>query len=162
MRFGRHRFRRTGEILLVVLLLVSGRYEVYGKELHLFSAVSGIVTDHGRPVAGAEIERWYRWHWRNRSAFDRTRTDSAGHFRFPEIAVLSFLAGVIPHQPLVEQTITIRHGGREYLAWEHARNSYQPTDELGGLALDFNCDLGHDLANPAGTAMREDTWLHWP
>jgi hypothetical protein len=33
---------------------------------------------------------------------------TAGNFSFP--------AGVIPHQLLVEQTITICHGGREYLA----------------------------------------------
>jgi hypothetical protein len=126
---------RQGVVLALVLLFPGGRDEVYGRELHLFSAVSGIVTD-------------------------RTTTDPAGRFSFPEIAVRTFLATVLPHEPMVEQTVTIRYRGREYLAWEHVRRSYEPTDELGGMALDFTCDLGHDLANPAGTAMREDTWLH--
>lgn len=114
MMFDRFRFRRAGGILLVALLFLGGRYDVHGKELHLFSAVSGTITD------------------------------AAGRFRFPEVTVRNVLAGLIPHQPLVEQTITIRQGGREYLAWEHARNSYLPTDELGGIALDFTCDLGND------------------
>jgi len=58
--------------------------------LHLFSAVSGIVTDQGWPVEGAEVEHWYRWHWWDRSGTDRTTMDSSGRFSFPEIAVRSF------------------------------------------------------------------------
>lgn len=131
-------------VLALVILLPGGRYEVHGRELHLFSAFSGIVTDQGRPVEGAEVERWYRWHWWDRIGIDRTATDSSGRFSFPEIAVRSFLATVLPHEPVVRQTITIRHQGREYRAWEHVRHSYEPIDELGGIVLDFTCDLGND------------------
>ncbi|WP_367116301.1 DUF6795 domain-containing protein [uncultured Lamprocystis sp.] len=35
------------------------------KTLTLFSAIRGTVMQDGKPVSGAEVERSYRWHWKD-------------------------------------------------------------------------------------------------
>jgi hypothetical protein len=99
---------------------------VFGEELTLCSAMSGIVTDGGEPVAGAHVERRYLWHLKDQTGTDRTTTDAAGRFSLPAVTAKTFHGGLMPHQPLIEQTVSIRHDGRDYLAWELAKNTHEP------------------------------------
>jgi len=47
----------------------------------LFSAVKGVVLDHGKPVEGATIERSYKWMWNDQVGVDKTVTDAQGRSR---------------------------------------------------------------------------------
>jgi hypothetical protein len=42
---------------------------------------------------------------------------------------------------VVLQKITIRYEGRDYTAWRHTKNSYEPDSELDGKPLDLECEL---------------------
>ncbi len=97
----------------------------------LFSPVIGVVMNKGAPVAGATIERQYRWGWKDETGIDSTTTDSGGNFRFPEIDRSSFFGAILPHEISVEQEITIRHGGKSYRAWVVNKTNYDLNGEIG-------------------------------
>ena len=128
-------------IAVVVVLALTGSTAVFAKTFVLFSPVSGVVTKDGQPVAGAEVEQHYVWHWKDQSASTTVTTDGEGRFSFPQVTGSSFLGGLMPHEPVVEQRIVIRYEGREYLAWKHAKHSYEAGGELGGVPLELECAL---------------------
>lgn len=90
----------------------------------LFSAVGGRVLDHGVPVEEAGLERTYAWSWTNRSGDDRAVTDVRGDFAFPAIRGRALLGSILPHEPVVDQTILIHHGGKTSKAWMLTRGNY--------------------------------------
>lgn len=106
----------------------------------LFSAVRGVVTRNGAPVANAEVERSYQWGWMNRTDSDKTRSDAQGRFSFDAAWDRSVLHGMLPLQPTVFQTITIRSDGSEYRAWSKSKYNF---DDLGELKrpLELRCEL---------------------
>lgn len=107
----------------------------------LFSAVKGVVLDHGRPVEGAVIERSYEWSWKDQSGDDSTTTDARGVFSLPVIWGHSLSASLLPHEPLISQTILIRYDGKSYDAWLFSKGGYQENDELDGRAISLTCRL---------------------
>jgi hypothetical protein len=107
----------------------------------LFSAVKGVVLDHGRPVEGAIIERSYKWSWKDQSGGDNTTTDARGAFSLPVIWGHSLSASLLPHEPLISQTILIKYGGKSYDAWLFSKGGYQENDELDGRAISLMCRL---------------------
>lgn len=110
-----------------------------GKTLCLFSEVEGTVTEDGRPVLGAEVERVYEWRDQPRS--ERTTTGADGRFAFSEAIADAPLSGVLPQEPVVPQRIIIRVRGQEYKGWLHTRHDYDRGSELGGRPLRLDCDI---------------------
>lgn len=98
----------------------------------LFSAVSGIVLERGQPVPGARIIRHYKWAWGNEKSTDATHTDARGMFTLPAVWRRMWLGSILPHEPVITQTILIEHAGKTYRAWLYTRGSYEDQAELKG------------------------------
>lgn len=117
--------------------------------LVLFSEVQGTVLKDGRPVAGAELVQNVEWsgHGPDLPA-RRVVTDERGAFRFAPIESRAGWRRLLPAQPMVLQTIVIRAGGFEYLAWRHGKDSYDTESEIEGRPLRLVCELtrepGHE------------------
>ena len=110
--------------------------------LVLFSEVNGVVLREGKPVAGAELIQRVVWSDDpDEIAPQHTTTDGTGAFRFPPIERSAGLRRMVPAQPMMLQTITIRFEGREYLAWRYGKDSYDNRSELDGRALNLVCEL---------------------
>ena len=107
----------------------------------LFSAVEGVVLERGQPVPGAQIERSYSWTWKKQQGTDQASTDAQGRFQFPAIQGSSFFRGFLPHEPMVEQTILIHHGGKTYKAWMFDKRNYEQNGELAGKPIVLSCSL---------------------
>ena len=99
--------------------------------LVIFSAVIGTVLQGGQPVAGAVVEREFRWGWKQETGTDRAETDAHGVFRFPAIKRRSLLGALLPHEPNVRQTIRVLHGGTTHTAWQFDKSNYRADGELG-------------------------------
>lgn len=113
----------------------------------LFSAVKGVVLDHGKPVAGARIERSYNWGWNGRKGGDETATDAQGAFALAALWDSSLLGSLLPHEPVVEQTILIHHGGSTYKAWMFDKHNYSENGELHGKPISLICRLEAEVAH---------------
>jgi hypothetical protein len=110
--------------------------------LILFSEVHGTVLMDGQPVAGAEVIQKVVWSEKeNEIPVQRAVTDEKGEFRFPAIERAAWLRRLIPAQPMMNQTITIRFHGVEYLAWMHGKDSYDANTELDGQPMNLACEL---------------------
>jgi hypothetical protein len=107
----------------------------------LFSAVSGKVLLDGKPVPGAKVEREFRWSWKDEIGKDSTTTGAAGEFSFAKIERSSFLGSLLPHEPVVRQSLTIQHGGKAYEAWLLNKHNYDDNGEVEGKALRLVCRL---------------------
>ena len=126
----RRRFMAAGLVLVVGGLLLATQGTAMAKMV-MFSAVSGKVLQDGKPVAGAVVEREFRWSWKSETGSDSTQTDASGAFRLPVIERSSLMGSVMPHEPLVRQTILIKHGGKTHKAWMFDKGNYKLDGELG-------------------------------
>jgi len=116
----------------------------------LFSPVKGKVVNRGQPVVGAVIERSYDWAWKKQKGHDQTTTDQNGEFSLPAIYGTMILGSVLPHEPVIEQTINIQHQGETHEAWftnkrlysENGELPYSVNGELAYRKIDILCDLG--------------------
>ena len=69
----------------------------------IWSAMKGRVLMNGQPAAGAVLKRNFFWHWKSENGSDETKANAAGEFSFPAIERSSFLGGLLPHEPVIEQ-----------------------------------------------------------
>jgi len=113
---------------------------IFGSNV-LFSAVQGQVLLNGQPVAGAEVERRYRWAWNKSEGKEVARTDTRGGFAFGAISQSKGMSGFVPHEPVVFQEIVIRHAGKEYFAWQYTKHNYDENGELHGRPMHMICEL---------------------
>lgn len=118
-------------LLLAGLALTLATQGTAMAKMVMFSAVSGQVLQDGKPVAGAVVEREFRWSWKSETGTDSTQTDASGAFRLPAIERSSLMGSLLPHEPMVRQTILIKHGGKSYKAWMFDKGNYKPDGELG-------------------------------
>lgn len=116
-------------------------------KLVMFSAVHGVVTQNGHPVEGAIVEREYLWASKDRTVSDEVKTDPAGTFSLPELTTWSVLAQIVPHEPVVYQTILIKHRGQTFKAWMFTRHNYDANSELQGKPIFLVCDLDAPLSH---------------
>ena len=138
----------TLAVLGAILIFSTGSHAM-GK-MYLFSEVRGTVTHKGQPVQGAQLEREYRWAWKNEVGKDAAVTDAKGQFSFPSVVRSSFLGSFLPHEPMVQQTILIQHQGQTYKAWMYDRGNYQDLGELKGKPIVLKCDLDAPLSHKSG------------
>lgn len=108
--------------------------------LVLFSPVSGVVLRDGVPVANAEVRQEVTF-FDEKIPPQRAVSDASGRFHFSVVDRGAGFTRLMPHQPVMLQRIVIRHGGIEYVAWRHTRNSYGMNSELDGRPLRLECDL---------------------
>ncbi|HWU76938.1 MAG TPA: DUF6795 domain-containing protein [Rhodanobacter sp.] len=148
----RAHWRLLGAGLLPVLLVcvlfwtTADEANAMGK-MCLFSAVKGVVLNHGEPVQGARIERSYKWAWKDRSGGDQTVTDDKGEFALPAIWGHSLLGSLLPHEPVVDETMLIQHGGQTYKAWMFTRGNYTENGELNGRPIVLVCRLEAEVTH---------------
>jgi hypothetical protein len=136
----------TTWVALGAILIFSTGSHAMGK-MHLFSAVQGVVVHKGAPVEGAVVEREYLWHWKDKKSVDVAKTDAQGRFQLPMIVESSFLGSLLPHEPVVRQTILIKHGGKTYEAWLFNRRDYEANTELAGRPISLLCDLDMPMSH---------------
>jgi len=130
MTFSRARRWIVAPLSCAFFLLVIDEASAMGKKC-LFSAVTGVVLDHGKPVEGAVIERSYEWSWKNQKGGDQAATDAEGAFSLPVIWGRSLSASLLPHEPNVRQTLLITYQGKTYDGWFFNKGDYRENDELG-------------------------------
>ena len=107
----------------------------------LYSEVSGVVTLHGKPVAGAEIIR-KAWWPDEKLHTDNTTTDAQGAFHFAPMFAFSLLRQYIPMETVIEQTMFIRFQGKEYPAWSGAKRDFDLKNEFeDGKPRTLICEL---------------------
>lgn len=111
------------------------------KPLYMFSEVKGTVLLDGEPVAGAEIEQSYIWLWDQKKRTFSSTTDQQGHFWLKERVETSFFATVIPTGQKINQTLTIRHNGKEYDGWLHDKDNYAKNSESANAPFTLVCEL---------------------
>lgn len=116
-------------------------------DMYLFSEVDGLVVKGGVPVTGAAVEQEYRWAWKDEVGTKQVKTDAEGKFRFPAVVKSSFFGSFLPHEPMVRQTILIKHDGNVYKAWMFDKGNYQNNGELKGKPISLYCDLDDDLSH---------------
>ncbi len=132
--------------ILAFLLIFSTGSHAMGK-MYLFSEVRGTVTQKGQPVQGAKVEREFRWAWKDETGRDAVVTDAKGQFAFPTVSRSSLLGSLLPHEPMVQQTILIKHQDQTYKAWMFDRGNYKDRGELNGKPIVLKCDLDAPLSH---------------
>lgn len=130
----------TTVVLVIVLFLGSGGANAMGK-MYLFSNVRGLVQYKGQPVPGAIVQQEFRWAWKGEVGREEVKTDAKGEFSFPVITRTSFFGSLLPHEPMIQQTILIKHGGQTYKAWMFDKGDYASDSELNGKPIFLFCDL---------------------
>ncbi len=110
-------------------------------KLVIFSPVTGRVLLNGEPVAGAKVEREYHWGWNDEVGRDATKTAADGSFSLPLVERTSVLGSLLPHEPVINQTIVIRHDGKVSTAWAHFKHDYALNGELQGKPVALTCRL---------------------
>jgi hypothetical protein len=140
---GRFLSLKCAAVLLIVvgtLFLSTNAFGMF--KVCLFSPVKGKVVLKGQPVVGAVIERSYDWAWKKQKGRDETTTDQNGEFSLPAIYGTMVLGSVLPHEPVIDQTINIQYQGKTYEAWYFHKGEYSEHGELSGRPLNLLCDLG--------------------
>jgi len=135
--------KRTRAVCLGLMLVSEGVFAM--GQMYLFSAVDGVVTRQGKPLPGCRVERSFFWHWKDERGSESAVTDASGRFAFAEIVRSSLLGSLLPHEPMVEQTILIRHDGQTYKAWMFDKRNYDKNGELQGRSISLLCDLDAPL-----------------
>jgi hypothetical protein len=78
---------------------------------------------------------------------DKTTTDESGQFYFNKIVRSPTLLGLLPHEPVIGQRITIKTKGKEYLAWRYAKHNYSENGELSGKPINIICEISRNPAH---------------
>ena len=123
------------------LVLFMAAQESAMAKMVIFSAVSGKVLQDGKPVPGATVEREFRWSWKDEIGTDSATTGAAGEFSFGRIERSSFLGSLLPHEPVVRQSLTIKVGGKSYEGWLLNKHNYDDNGEVEGKPLRLVCRL---------------------
>jgi hypothetical protein len=143
-------FTATGGAALLCLTIIAAMgvpVMGFGKLQVLFSPVEGLVTLHGKPVAGAEVVQEVFWS----RAKDRppavTHTGPDGRFSLPAQEASSLAASILPVQPNVVQSINLNYQGKTYEIYGLQKADYDLNSENGGRPLRLVCELAGE---PAG------------
>ncbi len=110
--------------------------------MYLFSEVSGVVTMNGKVVENAIIKQSVKVAWNSKLIQQETKSRKDGIFSFPMITMHDALAQILPHEPEIDQKITIQYQGVSYKAWSYFKYDYYDRSELGGLPdINIICEL---------------------
>jgi hypothetical protein len=132
----------AGLVLASALILVAGK--AFMGKMCLFSEVKGKVLINGQPVQGAVVEREFRWAWKGEVGKDSVTTGRDGDFTLPAIYRSSLFGSMLPHEPMVRQTILIKNGAQTYKAWLFDKGNYDENGELNGKPIVLSCSLQNE------------------
>lgn len=135
------------KIFAIVLLLMTTGEAYAMSKMYLFSEVKGVVVKKGIPVKDAIVEQEFRWAWKDETGSAQTKTDENGKFSFPAVVRSSFFGSLLPHEPMITQTILIRHEGNVYKAWMFDKGNYKENGELNGKVISLYCELEEPLSH---------------
>ena len=112
--------------------------------IYVFSEVKGVVTMNGEPVRGAQVIR-VGDHEEDKVYSDTALTDAQGRFSFGSVSTFSLRPLMLG--TIINQKITIKYQGMEYLAWKTAKQNNYLYGELNDegaenpIKLDLLCEL---------------------
>ena len=109
----------------------------------VFSAISGVVTLNGQPVAHAKLVRTAS---KEREHQDETTTDENGYFSFPAMYERS-IAKFLPMEFVAKQKIMIEHNGKSYKLWSGVKGKPDENVEARGKPLIVECQLNNDISH---------------
>ncbi len=139
--------QRKNKFVVGLMLFLSTGVSNAMADMCLFSEVDGVVVKGGTPVASAVVEQEYRWAWKDETGTKEVKTDADGKFHFPAIVKSSFFGSLLPHEPMVRQTLLIKQDGKVYKAWMFDKGNYQQNGELQGKPISLYCDLDEPLSH---------------
>lgn len=135
-------------VLAVAIVSITGGGKM--AKVFLFSRVVGVALFHGKPAEGAEIERTCDWAWGGKVIVDKTIAGPDGGFQFPVVKRMMLLGSILPHQPVITQTINIQYQGKTYKAWAHTKMDYEKNSELRGSPIVVTCHLERERTHIMG------------
>jgi len=106
-------------------------------KLCIFSAISGVITKDGQPVAHAKLIRTGS---KERKHQDETTTDESGHFSFPPMYERS-IAKYLPMEFVASQKIMVDYKGQSYKLWSGVKRKPDENTESRGKPLIVKCAL---------------------
>ncbi len=106
----------------------------------LFSAISGVITKDGQPVAHAKLIRTAK---KERSHQDEITTDENGHFTFPAMYERS-IAKYLPMEFVASQKIMVEYQGQIYKLWSGVKRKEEENTESRGKLLVVKCKLNSE------------------
>ena len=112
------------------------------EEVVIFSPMEGLITLNGEPVPDAKIERWLKWK-DEEGEKDYFVTDKQGRFSIPikkDVVTLSTIS-----QFVMAQEVRVFVDGVEYPIWILSKGSKVIFGELGGVPVNFRCELTDEL-----------------
>jgi hypothetical protein len=106
----------------------------------LFSAMSGVITLDGKPVANARLVRTAD---RDGAKTDETTTDNNGNFKFPAVFERT-ITKYLPQEFVVKQVIQVQYQGKEYAMWSGVKRKPEENAESSGKPLVVKCELNQE------------------
>jgi len=106
----------------------------------IFSAISGVITLNGQPVAHAKLIRTGS---KERKHQDETTTDESGHFSFPPMYERS-IAKYLPMEFVAEQQIMVNYKGLSYKLWSGVKRKSDENTESRGKPLVVTCSRNNE------------------
>lgn len=146
----------------------------------LFSVVDGQLLDAGKPVEWAQIVRQSHSRWFDgyegasstqegtpKYFTETTITDKEGKFHFGERLPkwnISRLIGWLPHEPYIDQEITLMHEGKEQMLYVGTKRNYDTDGELQVWKFLDKNGVVQKLKTPTpdGDAGRDPSWTLTP
>ncbi|MBB3060942.1 DUF6795 domain-containing protein [Microbulbifer rhizosphaerae] len=111
-----------------------------GKEVFLFSKVSGYLTYENKPASHITLRRLVECDGENYE--DTIETNSDGFFSLE--ALTKKERAILPKEFVSHQKLIAEYEGKEFLIWETVKRSEEENAELEGKTLDFKCELTDD------------------
>ena len=130
------RFFLIGMVPIALAVYLAEAPMAFGKSLVLCSQVNGrLIDESGAPQPGVRIIRNWTWHWNDKTGSDQTETGPDGNFTLPEVSESSFWAGLAPHEPMIDITVTAEKPDGELLLFAVSKRDYAADAELSGRDL---------------------------
>ena len=107
----------------------------------LFSEVSGLVLQDGKPLANVEVVRSYSEV--DKEGSESVKTNKNGTFYFPNATNTLFFEFSFfpPSEIVISQEIIIKYEGKAYDAWVFAKDDYKEGSEVGKKVINISCNL---------------------
>jgi len=136
-------------VVFAAVVIAGGSAMALGKTVTIASAMSGQLVDgSGQPAAGVKVTR--RWSYSDNSGTDSTMTDTDGRFAFSAVERRSFWAGLIPHNPVIDQQFLHTADKGETLFLQIFKRDYAPNGERDGRPLNVVCRTDRDATPGPG------------
>lgn len=131
-------------VVLVVAIVFKSNAKNNDFQVCLFSAISGTVTLHGKPLPNITITRSANY-WNKDNHTDEAKTDANGRFHFESMIVQSrHISRSL--NPIIFETLIIHYQGKEYMGWDTTSEETVPNMELGNNKPipPLTCELSHE------------------